>query len=401
MSDNSCELAVIGAGISGLGFAHLARKRGINTLVLEAANKVGGCINSHQFEITGDSFWAELGAHTCYNSYGNLLQILEDTHQLETLQAKEKLSYHIQTADGLSSILSQFNFFELLAALPRLWMAKKDGRSVGDYYAAILGRRNFQRVLGPALNAVVCQPAEDFPADSIFRKKPRRKEVLRSYTGPAGLQSLVDGITAQAGLEVRTGSAVNNLELTEQGYRISIAGADPVYAQHIAFAVAPDIAARLLQSSLPQLLEPLSEIQMAEMESVAVVLDKASLTLPPLAGIIGRDDDFYSVVSRDLVPDVGYRAFTFHFRSGRLDDAGKMARICKVLGVDEAVVLDRVSTVNRLPALRLGHQQVIARLDKQLAGMSLALTGNWFTGVSIEDSLVRTAEEFARLFPEE
>ncbi len=399
MTDNTCELAVIGAGISGLGFAHFAHKRGIDTLVLEAADNVGGCISSHQFETTTDPFWVELGAHTCYNSYGNLLQILEDTHQLDTLQAKEKLSYQIHTTDGLRSIKSQFNYFELLGVLPRLWMSKKEGRSVRDYYAGIIGKRNFQQVLGPALDAVVCQPAEDFPADSIFRKKPRRKEILRSYTGPAGLQPLVDGIAAQPDLNIRTGSLVSNLELTEGGYRISIEGMDPVYAQRIALAVSPDIAARLLSAISPQLLEPLSKIQMAEMESDAVLLDRRSLTLPPLAGIIGRDDDFYSVVSRDLVSDASYRAFTFHFRSGRLDDAGKMARICQVLGVDETAILDHASTTNRLPALRLGHQQLIAQVDQQLAGTSLALTGNWFIGVSIEDSLVRTAEEFARLFP--
>jgi len=399
MTDNTCELAVIGAGISGLGFAHFAHKQGIDTLVLEAADKVGGCISSHQFETTTDPFWVELGAHTCYNSYGNLLQILEDTHQLDTLQAKEKLSYQIHTTDGLKSIKSQFNYFELLGVLPRLWMAKKEGRSVRDYYAGIIGKRNFQQVLGPALDAVACQPAEDFPADSIFRKKPRRKEILRSYTGPAGLQPLVDRIAAQPGMNVRTGSLVSNLELTERGYCISVEGMDPVYTQRIALAVSPDIAARLLPGVSPQLLEPLSKIQMAEMESVAVLLDKESLTLPPLAGIIGRDDDFYSVVSRDLVSDASYRAFTFHFRSGRLDDTRKMARICQVLGVDETAILDHASTTNRLPALRLGHQQLIAQVDQQLAGTSLALTGNWFTGVSIEDSLIRTAEEFARLFP--
>jgi flavin-dependent dehydrogenase len=33
MSDSEFQLVVVGAGISGLGFAHLANKRGIKTLV--------------------------------------------------------------------------------------------------------------------------------------------------------------------------------------------------------------------------------------------------------------------------------------------------------------------------------------------------------------------------------
>ncbi len=398
-TDSTYELVVIGGGISGLGFAHFANKKGIDTLLLEAADRLGGCINSHQFETTDDIFWAEIGAHTCYNSYGNLLRILEDTHQLETLQAKQKLRYKIQTADGLNSIASQLFFFELLGALPRLWVSKKEGCTVRDYYGSIIGKRNFQRMLGPALDAVACQPAGDFPANSLFRKKSRRKEIMRNYTGPTGLQSFIDGIAAQPDLEIRTGDSVTGITNNERGYRISIGGTDPVHAQHLVFAVAPDIAAQLLQSFLPRLAAPLSEIQMAEIESVAVLLNAESLTLPLLAGIIGRDDDFYSVVSRDLVRNASYRAFTFHFRPGRLDDAARLARICQVLGVEETAILDRTVAVNRLPALRLGHQQLLDEVDQQLAGTSLALTGNWFTGISIEDSLVRTAREFIRLFP--
>ena len=40
---------VIGAGISGLGAAHFSARRGLSTLVLEAGDRVGGCINSQTF----------------------------------------------------------------------------------------------------------------------------------------------------------------------------------------------------------------------------------------------------------------------------------------------------------------------------------------------------------------
>jgi hypothetical protein len=129
------------------------------------------------------------------------------------------------------------------------------------------------------------------------------------------------------------------------------------------------------------------------------LLPADAIQLPKLAGIIGRDDDFYSVVSRDLVPDAHFRAFTFHFRPGRLDEAGKMRRIQQVLGVEGKQIQASISLRNRLPALRLGHAELIAQLDQNLQGRSLALTGNWFTGVSIEDSLVRSVAEFNRLFP--
>jgi protoporphyrinogen oxidase len=394
------DLVVIGGGISGLGFAHFANQRGLKTLVLEASDQAGGCIRSHHFDTPAGSFWAELGAHTCYNSYGNLLQILQETGQLDSLRAKQKLRYQLYTREGLKSIPSELNVWELLGVIPRLLMAKKPGHTASEYFGGIIGRRNFQRVLGPALDAVVCQPARDFPADSLFRKKPRRKEIMRSYTGPAGLQSFVDGIVAQPGLEVRANSPVEGLQATDTGYQISIAGGDRVEASHLALAVPPDIVSQLLQPLMPRLAETVGRIEMVEIESLAVLLSAKALQVPPLAGIIGRDEDFYSVVSRDLVPDPDYRAFTFHFRPGRLDEDGKLQRIQQVLGVDSAAIEASAGYANRLPALRLGNAERVAELDLALRGQPLALTGNWFDGVSIEDSLIRSAAEFDRLFPE-
>jgi protoporphyrinogen oxidase len=395
------DLVVIGGGISGLGFAHFAVQRGLKTLLLEASDQLGGCIRSHRFETPAGSFWAELGAHTCYNSYGNLLQILEQTGQLDNLRAKQKLRYQLYTRDdGLKTIPSELSLWELLGVVPRLLMAKKQGRTAGEYFGGIIGRRNFQRVLGPALDAVVCQPARDFPADSLFRKKPRRKEIMRSYTGPEGLQSFVERIASQPGLIVRTESPVEGLQATDAGYRVSIAGGDRVEASHLALAVPPDIAAQLLPPLSTRLAEIVGRIEMVEIESQVVLLPARALEIPPLAGIIGRDADFYSVVSRDLVPDHDYRAFTFHFRPGRLDDNGKLQRIQQVLGVDPAAFEASAVYTNRLPALRLGNAQRIAELDLGLRGQPLALTGNWFDGVSIEDSLIRSAAEFGRLFPD-
>ena len=57
---------------------------------------------------------------------------------------------------------------------------------------------------------------------------------------------------------------------------------------------------------------------MSEIESQSVLLRAETTPTPRLSGIIGRDDDFFSAVSRDPIPDARYRAFTFHFRPGRL-----------------------------------------------------------------------------------
>jgi protoporphyrinogen/coproporphyrinogen III oxidase len=395
MVERVLDLLVVGAGISGLGMAQMAKRRHLSCQVVEASKHIGGAIYSHCFVTPEGPLWAELGAHTCYNSYGNLLQMLEESGQLQGLQAKEKLRYWMQSGDQLKTIPSQLHLLELIGALPRLFLSSKSGSSVRDYFGGIIGRRNYRDVLGPALDAVVCQPASDFPADAIFRKKPRRKEVMRSFTGPSGLQSFVDSIAI--GLEIRTQAAVTRLAQEDGQYVATLGNGEQIQARRVVLAVAPDVAAQLLQDLMPDLTGRLREIEMSAIDSQCVLLPAEATLLPRLSGIIGRDDDFFSAVSRDPVPDQRYRAFTFHFRPGRQDEAGRLARICRVLGVTTSEIISSISIENRLPALRLGHAERIQWIDERLAGESLGLTGNWFQGVSIEDSLVRSASESLRL----
>ena len=66
------DVVVVGAGVSGLAFAWQAARAGRKVTVLEREPRAGGCLHS----IRRDGFWYELGAHTLYNSYGTLLDIL-------------------------------------------------------------------------------------------------------------------------------------------------------------------------------------------------------------------------------------------------------------------------------------------------------------------------------------
>jgi hypothetical protein len=120
--------------------------------------------------------------------------------------------------------------------------------------------------------------------------------------------------------------------------------------------------------------------------------------LSPLAGLIAVDDAFYSMVSRDYLDDPRYRGFAFHFRPGALSPEAQIERACQAIGVTPNSVVGHTRAINRLPALRVGHPDRIRRIDAALADTRLAITGNWFLGVSIEDCLTRSYREFQRLF---
>jgi hypothetical protein len=159
------------------------------------------------------------------------------------------------------------------------------------------------------------------------------------------------------------------------------------------------VATQLLRSEFPGLAEHLMEVKTATVETAGVAIPKSRLTLPLVAGLIGRNEPFFSVVSRDTVPDPSHRGFTFHFRPERLDETGKRNCIARVLKLpnDFLAPMNMIDKINQLPALRVGHGERTQVIDGLLAGSRLALTGNYFTGIAIEDCVARSRQEFARL----
>jgi len=392
------DMIIVGAGISGLSMAHYSVRRGLSVLLLEQDQRIGGALYSHSLADT--DFWLELGAHSCFNSYGHLLTILENCQALEQIQKKAGLSFKLLTAEQLASIPSQLHYGELLSSIWRILTLKKAGRSVAEYYSALFGPRNYQAILRPAFSAVICQPADAFPADLLFRPKPRRRAVPRSFSLPHGLQSIAETLAGQPGLTCLTGQAVQSVSFQDAHFAVNTAAGDCFTARYVTLATPANVTARLVAHYSRPLTEMLATIAMADIETLAVALPKEALPLSPLAGIIAADEAFYSAVSRDVMPHPDYRGMTFHFKPGRLDHEAKLGRIAEVLGVQPGQFEQVVGKQNVLPALTVNHGKTVARIDKELAGERLALAGNYFTGVSIEECVARSASEFQRLFPD-
>ncbi|MBK1647721.1 protoporphyrinogen/coproporphyrinogen oxidase [Rhabdochromatium marinum] len=393
---------VIGGGISGLGAAFFASRAGTPTLVLEQQSRVGGCMNTQGFDGLGD-FWVEAGSHSCFNSYGHLLEILERIGLLSKIQAKAKASYRLWRGGQRASILSALHPLELLTSLPRLFKLNKEKLSVYEYYGRGLGRKNYSDLFGPAFRSVICQTADDYPASALFRKKPRRKEILRSFTMPGGLAEIPRALAAQDGIEVRLESAVVGVTLEEGAYRVELDSGASLRAQALTLAVPPDVATRLLQGVSPAAAAAIGMIGVAEIDSLLLAFDKKDLKLPAIAGLISVDGPFLSAVSRDFLEHPQYRGFAFHFPGGRLDTERQIEAACQALDVAPSQVAAVRQEHNRLPSLRKSHGDWMARLNQALqattaAGHPLAVTGNWFLGVSIEDCVTRSHDEMTRLF---
>ncbi|MGE0081128.1 MAG: NAD(P)/FAD-dependent oxidoreductase [Thiohalomonadaceae bacterium] len=385
------DIAVIGGGISGLSLAHGAARRGWRVLLLEAEPRVGGALHTHRRE----GFWMELGAHTLFNSYGTVLAMMDVAGLTGRVLRRRRLAFRLWNGTRDVSIAASLHYPELLRGMLRAPFLHRSEHTAADYFGALAGPRNFTDVIGPALDAVICQPARDFPADVLFQRKPRRREVPRSFALPGGMASLADSLAASPGVQVLSSMRVTRLAREGGGFRLFAAGAD-WRADRIALAVPPNEAAMLLAAVRPGLSEQLLHIGVARVESLGVVVRARDAQLPAVAGLIGRGQPFYSVVSRDVVPGGEWRGFTFHFRPGALGHDDKLRVAARVIGTAAENFEDVVASEHVLPALRSGHASLRGRIDALLARTPVLLTGNYFEGLSIEACAARSMAELQR-----
>ncbi len=397
------DVIVIGAGISGLAFAFKAAKAGKQVLLLESEEQVGGCIRSPS---NGDGHWYELGAHTVYNSYGGFLEIAEGTGAIDQLveRGPARKTFGFLRDNDITwltppKILLQLNWFEVLWNGPFGMLRSKEGRTMAEYYGGLIGSGNFGRVLSPFLAAVPSQSADSFPAagpGSLFKKRPRREDIVRSFGFNGGLQVVCDSAAAAPGVSVRTATTVTCIEATDDGYKVVTDSGEELFAPLLAMATPPHVTTALLAQTAPELSKAIGQVGTIDVDSVGVTLSSEQCSLPPCAFVVPNSDIFHSAVTRDPFPDDKKRSFAFHFRPGNAREK-RIERVGEVLGVptDELGTLDERSLT--LPAPVMGHDKIVADIDAALTGLSIAVTGNYFDGLAIEDCVQRSFSEWARL----
>ena len=390
------DVAVLGAGISGLSAAHHCVRSGLRCLVLEETAAPGGCIHTVR---TPDGFWYELGAHTLYNSYGSLLDIMTASNLAATIERRQKAPYRLLVDGKVRSVPSQLAMGELFASAWRIFTERKSGHSVGDYYGRLVGKRNWKRVFAPLLSAVPSQRADDFPAEMLFKSRPRRKDFPRTFTLKNGLTTLVERLAGDERITLRANAGVRALARTEGGYAITTADGRATVVRSVVLALPPDVAARLLAPLLPDAAAALARIRTAAIVSTGVAFAKKDLGLQRLAGLVPVDDVFFSAVSRDVVPDDKFRALAFHFRTGLTLDE-RLDRIAKITGASRKAFLHVAEHTTSLPSPGLVHADIVHAIDQAIAGSHVYITGNFFGGLAIEDCALRSAAEAARLLSE-
>jgi len=384
------DIAIVGAGISGLTMAFRIAQTGKKVVLLEAKEKAGGCLNTHYGD---DDFWVEMGAHTFYSSYTHVIDLIKSVGLEADIVAREKLSMKLFT-DRHEKIFAPLSKLELLGNIPKLFVSKRDGKTVKEYFSNVLGKKNYDKVFTRMFSAVIVQNADDFSAEYFLkRRKTKSKDHPKSFILKKGMSSIAEAILAHENIDIAYNKRVSSIEQAE-GFSIKADDGSSYQANDLAFASSPKQVSSLLKGINSELAELLSEFPIQNLESTALILDKDKPGIEPVTFVIPLQGACYSMVTRDVLADEKYRGFACHFQQNDASNGEQKETMAKLLSVDE--IPQTVKASHTLPLIKVGHKERMAAIISQAQKTGVYITGNFFNGLSLEDCVERSNEEANR-----
>lgn len=454
----SVDVAVIGAGISGLAYAWEAQCAGRSVVVLESGDRVGGSIRTHR----DDGFLVECGPNSVRmtDELESLVDAIGLTGELVTGDPRAaRFIYRdgrlVRAPMGPASlvttgVLSWRAKFRVLAEpfIPRPrdlseptiaeFVTRRAGREVHDILvsafisgvyagdttklsaAAILPKLvELEREHGSIVRGGIAElrarrrarRASAAPASEAPAKRARRPLTIVSFAD--GLERLTDGLAERLGDRVRCRARVERIVKSDDGFSLSVAGED-VSATRVVIATPAYAAASLVRPLSVLLADDLDRIEYPPLVSVSVAFRKDDVTrdcagfgflAPRVSGLRILGGILPSSIFTGRAPD-GWHLFTC-FAGGATDpgafelDDGEIADVVTndlelAVGARGEPRVLRVSRWPKaIPQYTIGHVERVAAIEAECERIGLSVIGNYLHGVSVGDC-VKTAVEAAR-----
>jgi protoporphyrinogen oxidase len=386
---------VIGGGISGVSFAYQTARKQRSVLILEKEPKLGGRIHSiHPKD--DDHYWRELGAHTCYNSYIELIKLIKDSGNEDKIVPLASLPYALYSRKKIRKVFSELSIFEIMLCFWRFFFSDKKGKTIREYFEPIVGKSNYNKLFSKLFRAVISQEADEYPAEIFLKKRADKDEsVSRRFSYQGGLSKMVEDIATASGADIATSSHVVKVTKKEDSlFEIETLAGLKLYSRNIAIATDISVAPKLLEDlKMDEAAQLLNSIRPSESVAVNLLIEKEKVPLKKIAGIIPLSNEFLSVVSGDNIEHQTWRNFTFHFPESKVSPAERLETMFRILGIQDEHFSRTEIYRHILPAVRLENLNLNEKLKSQLQGTGIQVLGNYFQGMSLEDCVKHAKQE--------
>ncbi len=385
---NTYDIIVIGAGISGLTFANAAALKGKKVLVLEAEPNAGGCL--HTAYHSDKTAWVELGAHTFYNKYTKLINLLERLGLKDDVVPRKNIPLRV-FSHRVEKVFPNVSKLEFLFSFFHIFTSSKKDKTVEQYFGSIVGKNNYKRVFNRLLNAVAVQRSDKFTAEYFLKsRKTKNKAYPKSFILRDGMNSLISALADAENITLRTNFKAVQCKKTDGFFEVQSENNETAAARNICFAATSEVNGHLLKDINSKLSRLLLEFPMQGIDSKAMFVPQEQSSLEPMTFLIPLEGRCLSMVTRDVMPHHSYRGFTFHFEQ---EETNQQQHIDKMLGEEKQPVKEDNITRHKLPLLKTGHAGRMAEIKALAKASGIYLVGNFFNGLSLEDCVERALEE--------
>jgi oxygen-dependent protoporphyrinogen oxidase len=435
------DVAVVGAGVSGLTAAYELCKRKLNVVVLEGQKRAGGLIQTDRvgefiIDAGPDSLLVQkpaavslcnelgLGDRLFSTKLPRTAYILRDG-QLHALPGASILGFPTRLKPLMQSTL--FSFPTKLRMAAELFIPRRqtsDDESIAQFVRRRFGSEAATYIAEPLLAGIHAGDVERLSMRALFPRlvdaEARSGSVIRAFrrdrgplnadgafrSFPNGLGELIESLMKAVPKEsVCLSSRVTAIGMNEDGFALQVEDKPTVYARAVILAIPVFAAAELLKSIDPDLAAACGSIRTFSTATVVFAFPRDAVkhdlrgtgfVVPRVEGIRIMAGAWISSKWPQRAPE-GHALLRAFLGGARDPDIlsksdqelsnAALGDLTRILGIRGVPSFTRVYRWNRSsPQQEIGHSGLMSRIDTKLArhkGLFISAAG--FRGVGIPD----------------
>ncbi len=426
MSAKKIQIAVIGAGISGLSFSFFLKRQrpDIQLKLFEASSQAGGWIQT-----------GECGPHIFQEGRSShLLSLIHDLGLSEDVQFSDEKSSHRYVLKNQKLEKIPENLFEIfsspltrgsLLSLLREWTkeANSNDETIYDFGLRRFGKALTENILDPLVIGIFAGSIEKLSVASCLpylKKlesehgsilkglfKGQRGGKKRLFTLRGGMHTLIQSLEQKLFSELLFNHKITRLEKTPEGnFLLTAATGEMFEAEEVLIGTSLSGAIKLLNSLESGLGEKISHIPSKGVQVLHLIFQKKLRKFKGFGYLIPFRENhpvLGVIFDSDIFQDNHYDRFTVMLKEevkNPLEEALKAFR--DHLDIPE-MPLNHFSVLceKAIPQYPVGHASMMAQFFKELQEKypALHVIGNFISGVSVNECIRLSAKHSETFLP--